>query len=71
MKKELKKSIISKCQNNTLRKTTLDAYALEYIASAHVATIIHWIRNDMRIPLHKISRLMQDLATKGALKWFE
>jgi len=71
MKKELKKSIISKCQNNTVRKTLLNEYALEYIASAHVATIIHWIGNDMRIPLHKISRLMQDLATKGALKWFE
>jgi len=71
MKNELKKSIVSKCQNNILENTKLNEYALEYITSAQVATIIHWIRNDMEVPLYKISGLMQDLATNGALRYFE
>jgi len=71
MKKELRKSIISNCHNYNLNNSSLDEYSLEYITSALVATIIHWIRNDMRIPLYKISELMQDLATNGALKYFK
>lgn len=72
MKNELKKSIISNCQdNNGSINTSLDEYTLEYITSAQVATIRHWIRNDMTIPLSKVSELMQDLATNGALKYFK
>ncbi len=71
MKKELKKSISSYDHNISLTNTDLNEYALEYITSAHVATIIHWIRNDMNIPLYTISRLIQDLTVNGALNFFE
>jgi len=71
MKKELKKSLIEKYENTTLRNSHLNEYALEYISSAQVATIIFWIKNDMNIPLRDISKLMQNLATNGALNFFK
>ena len=71
MKNELKKSLLSYGHTFTLANTDLSEYALEYITSAQVATIIHWIRNDMNISLNKISSLIQDLAANGTLKFFK
>ena len=71
MKKELKNSILSYKSNSTFTSSKEAEYVLEYIASAQVATIIHWLRNDMNIPLPKMSQLLQDLGENGALKFFK
>jgi AcrR family transcriptional regulator len=71
MKNELKKALALKYQINDLKNTELNEYALEYISSAQVAIIIHWIRNDMQIPICDISKLIQTLAINGALTYFE
>ena len=71
MRSELKKAITFTLENKALWNHELNEYALEYITSAQVATIIHWIQNDMRIPLYKISNLIQVLAVNGALTYFE
>jgi AcrR family transcriptional regulator len=71
MKNELKKSISSYDHNVTFTNTVLNEYALEYITSAQVATIIHWIRNDMNVSLDKISKLIQDLTANGLLNFLK
>jgi AcrR family transcriptional regulator len=71
MKNELKKALALKYQINDLKNTELNEYALEYISSAQVAIIIHWIRNDMQIPICDISKLIQTLNINGALAYFK
>lgn len=71
MKKELKNSILSYEHNSTFKNSNEAEYVLEYIASAQVATIVHWIRNDMNIPLSEMSQLLQELGENGALKFFK
>jgi len=71
IKKELKEAFRSKYDITNGNDTDLNEYALEYISSAQVATIIHWIKKDMIIPLKEISELMQSLTTNGVLEYFE
>jgi len=71
MKSEIKKAFISKYHINDSDANKLNEYALEYISSAQVAVIIHWLRKDMEAPLCDISNLIQVLASNGALKFFE
>jgi AcrR family transcriptional regulator len=70
MKSELKKALALKYQINDLNHTDLNEYVLEYISSAQVAVIIHWIRNDMQIPINDISKLIQTLAINGPFAYF-
>jgi len=71
IKTELKEAFRQKYNILTKDNTTLNEYALEFISSAHVATLIHWINNDMIIPLNELSKLMQNLAANGVLKYLE
>lgn len=71
MKEEIKNILAQYYQNNLKKDNFLDEYALEYFAAANVATIIHWIRNDMSTPQSDISRLIQDFSKNGVLHFFE
>lgn len=71
MKSELKKAITLKYQFKDVEHTHLNSHVLEYISSAQVAIIIHWIRNDMQLPISDVSKLIQNLATNGPLSYFE
>jgi len=71
MKEEIKKILSQSYQNNSKKDHLLDEYALEYFAAANVATIIHWIRNDMRIPQSDLSKLIQDFSKNGVLHFFD
>ncbi len=71
IKAELKEAFRQKYNILTKDNTTLNEYALEFISSAQVATLIHWINNDMIIPLNELSKLMQNLAANGVLKYLE
>ncbi len=69
MKREIKDAFISKYHANYSDANNLNEYILEYISSAQVAVIIHWLRKDMEVPLCDISNLIQALTTNGALKF--
>lgn len=71
MKEEIKNILSQYYQNNSKQDHILDEYALEYFAAANVATIIHWIRNDMSTPQKDLSKLIQDFSKNGVLHFFE
>ncbi len=71
IKTELKEAFRKKYSISCKYKTDLNEYALEFITSAQVATIIHWIKNDMIVPLKDLSNLMQNLAANGVIKYLE
>ena len=71
IKTELKEAFRKKYSISCKDKTDLNEYALEFITSAQVATIIHWIKNDMIVPLKDLSNLMQNLAANGVIKYLE
>ncbi|BEP29887.1 TetR/AcrR family transcriptional regulator [Helicovermis profundi] len=71
MKEEIKNKLSQYYQKDLKKDHLLDEYALEYFAAATVATIIHWIRNDMIVPQRDISKLIQDFSNNGVLHFFE
>ena len=71
IKNELKEAFRSKFENTNVNDCNLNEYALEFITSAQVSTIILWIKNDMILPLKDISVLMQEWSTNGVLNFFK
>lgn len=70
MKDELQKAFRDIYDISETGDNELSEYALEFITSAQVATIIHWIKNDLNLSLKKISELMKSLTTHGVLDYF-
>lgn len=70
IKNELKEAFRSKFDNTNVNDCNLNEYALEFITSAQVSTIILWLKNDMILPLKDISVLMQEWSTNGVLNYF-
>ncbi len=71
IKNELKEAFRSKLKITNVNVYNQNEYALEFIASAQVSTIILWIKNDMLLPLKDISVLMQEWSTNGVLNYFK
>jgi AcrR family transcriptional regulator len=71
MKEEIKIVLTESYQNRSNKDHLLNEYALEYVSSAYVATIIHWIRNDMSLSQKDLSKMIQDFTRNGILHFFE
>ena len=71
IKNELKEAFRSKVCTTNVNECNLNEYALEFITSAQVSTIILWIKNDMLLPLKDISTLMQEWSSNGILNYFK
>jgi len=71
MKDEIKKVISYHYRVKATKSPDKYDYAIEFIASAQVSTIILWIKNDMSIPLGEMSQLVQEWSTNGVLTYLE
>ncbi len=71
MKTEIKRIISQQYLVDTRKKHPLYDYALEFITSAQVSTIMLWIKNDMLIPQENLSFFIQTWSTNGVLDFLK
>lgn len=49
----------------------LTEYALEYFASAMLGVLIHWIKQDMQLPMKSLSQFMSDITEMGSVPYLQ
>lgn len=70
MKKELKNAIKEKYHLPENDTSNTNELTLEFITSALIACIIHWVKNDMTTPMEEVTSLIQDLSRNGVIDYF-
>lgn len=69
MKQEVKKSIQKNITLSHEEDNIFTDYALEYLTSAMLGVLIHWIKHDMQPPMESLGKFITDITDMGSVSY--